>query len=80
MTYTTNLTQKGQVTIPIQIRKFLGLKPREKITFTKIKDKVTIAPAKDFLSLMGSVKSPLKYTDEEADKKVLSYIKKDYEK
>ena len=29
----TTLTQKGQVTIPAEVRKALGLKPRDKVTF-----------------------------------------------
>lgn len=80
MTYTTTLTQKGQVTIPIEIRKILGIQPRQKVTFTQVNDRVTISPAKDFLSLRGSVKSSHKYSDEEADKKVLTYVRKGYGK
>jgi AbrB family looped-hinge helix DNA binding protein len=29
----TTLTQKGQVTIPAEVRKALGLKPRDKVAF-----------------------------------------------
>jgi antitoxin PrlF len=29
----TTVTQKGQVTIPAEVRKALGLKPRDKVTF-----------------------------------------------
>jgi AbrB family looped-hinge helix DNA binding protein len=29
----TTLTQKGQVTIPAEVRRALGLKPRDKVTF-----------------------------------------------
>ena len=80
MTYTTTLTQKGQVTIPIEIRKYLKLKPREKVTFSRVKDIITIGPAKDFLSLKGSVKSSKKYSDKKADKTILNYVRKNYEK
>ena len=33
MEYVSNLTSKGQVTIPVSIRKALGLKPRDKVAF-----------------------------------------------
>jgi AbrB family looped-hinge helix DNA binding protein len=29
----TTLTQKGQVTIPIEVRKAMGLRPRDKVRF-----------------------------------------------
>ncbi|MGH2460050.1 MAG: AbrB/MazE/SpoVT family DNA-binding domain-containing protein [Chloroflexota bacterium] len=32
-TIETTLTQKGQVTIPAEVRRALGLKPRDKVTF-----------------------------------------------
>lgn len=80
MTYTTTLTQKGQVTIPIEIRKYLGIKPREKVTFKRVNGQITVSPAKDFLLLKGSIKSSKKYSDEEADKKVLSYLRKHHDK
>ncbi len=37
MTYKTILTSKGTTTIPIEIRKQLGIKPGMQITFTKNK-------------------------------------------
>lgn len=76
MVYTMTLTQKGQVTIPIEIRKYLGIKSREKVAFTRLNDQITISPAKDFLSFKGSVKSFRKYSDKAMDKKILTYVKK----
>jgi len=37
MTYKTILTSKGTTTIPIEIRKQLGIKPGMQITFSKTK-------------------------------------------
>jgi AbrB family looped-hinge helix DNA binding protein len=37
MTYKTIVTSKGTTTIPIEIRKQLGIKPGTQITFTKTK-------------------------------------------
>jgi AbrB family looped-hinge helix DNA binding protein len=43
---TTTLTKKGQVTVPVEIRNFFGLKTNDKITF-KISDGIVqISPAK----------------------------------
>lgn len=80
MIYTTTLTQKGQITIPIEIRKYLGIKSREKVAFSRLNDQVTISPARDFLSLKGSVKSSKKYSNKETDKKILAYVKKHNDK
>ncbi|KKT72484.1 MAG: hypothetical protein UW69_C0091G0005 [Microgenomates group bacterium GW2011_GWA2_44_7] len=80
MPYITTLTQKGQVTIPVEIRKYLGIKPHQKVAFTRVDDQITISPAKDFLLLKGSVQSSHKYSDKEADKNVLSHVRKGYGK
>ncbi len=38
----TTLTQKGQVTIPVEIRSRLGLKPKDKVVFKMEDDVVTL--------------------------------------
>ncbi len=52
----TTLTQKGQVTIPLEIRSRLGLKPRDKVVFELEGDvaKLRRAPSK-VLKWYGSV-------------------------
>ncbi len=52
----TTLTQKGQVTIPSEIRSRLGLKPRDKVVFELEGDvaKLRRAPSK-ILKWYGSV-------------------------
>ena len=39
----STITSKGQVTIPVQIRRLLGLKPKAKVAFLQKKDGVHIA-------------------------------------
>lgn len=80
MLYTSTVTQKGQVTIPQDIRKKLGLKPYEKVAFVVEEGTVMLKrPPKDFLSLKGSLKSKKKFSDEEADKAIRdSYAKKKF--
>ncbi len=41
----TTVTQKGQVTIPAEIRARLGLKPRDRVRFEVEGDTVRIRPA-----------------------------------
>ena len=54
----TTITQRNQVTIPAEVRRLLGLKPRDKVTFT-IDDsgEVRLAPTAFSLeTAFGSVK------------------------
>jgi AbrB family looped-hinge helix DNA binding protein len=54
---TTTITQRGQVTIPAEVRKLLGVKPRDKVAFTIEADRVHLAAASFTLeSAYGSVK------------------------
>ena len=56
----TTMTQRGQVTVPSEVRRLLGLKPRDKVAFTIENDQVRIGPARFTLeSAFASVK-PLK--------------------
>ena len=56
--FTTTTTQRNQVTIPAEVRRTLGIKPREKVSFTIEDDgHVTIAAAEFTLeTAYGSVK------------------------
>jgi AbrB family looped-hinge helix DNA binding protein len=80
MTYITTLTSKGQVTIPIDIRRFLGISSPQEIAFVKRKKEVLIKPVVDFLSLKGSIKSKKKYSDKEADKAIARLVAKNYKR
>lgn len=51
------ITNKGQLTIPKEIRDLVGLKLNEKVLVMAKKDQIILKPAgRDFLSLYGSVK------------------------
>lgn len=53
----TTLTQRSQVTVPAEVVKLLGLKPRGRVVFTIDDGKVYLAPAAFTLeSAYGSVK------------------------
>lgn len=54
----TTITQRSQVTIPAEVRRVLGLKPRDKVAFTIREDGVRLTPAQFTLeSAYGSVQS-----------------------
>ncbi|HVC31946.1 MAG TPA: type II toxin-antitoxin system PrlF family antitoxin [Chloroflexota bacterium] len=54
------ITERGQVTVPAEVRRILGVKPREKIAFAIENGQVRLVPASFTLeSAYGSVK-PLK--------------------
>ena len=40
--FAASLTSKGQVTIPVEIRRLLGVRPREKVTFVVEGDDVRV--------------------------------------
>ena len=55
---TTTTTQRNQVTIPVEVRRLLGLRPRDKVAFT-IEDDGTVSLAAAAFSLesaFGSVR------------------------
>lgn len=53
----TTLTQRGQVTVPAEVRRLLGVRPRDKIAFRIEGTEVRLAAAKFSLeSAYGSVK------------------------
>ncbi len=51
------VTQKGQVTIPLAVRKLLGVKSRDRVTFRVTEGRVELAPAQMTLeAAYGAVK------------------------
>ena len=64
---TTKLTQRSQVTVPAEVLRLLGLKPRDRVVFAIEDGKVSLAPAAFSLeSAYGSVKPSRKPEDFEA--------------
>ena len=60
----TTITQKGQVTIPVKVRKILNLKRGDQVRFVvNRKKEVKLKPTKRFsiMSLYGSLKPKVKY-------------------
>lgn len=70
----TTITQKGQVTIPVDVRRLLRLKTGDQIKFTVGPGKeVKIKPIKRFsvMSLYGSLKPKIEYTKKDDIYKII---------
>lgn len=81
MQFTTSVTQKGQTTIPVPIRKRLGINPRTKIVFElKSNNEASIKPVTDFLSLKGSIKTDKPFDLRAWEKAIKDDILKKYVK
>ena len=53
----TTLTQRGQVTVPAEVRRILHLKPNDKVAFRIEDDQVRLVPVKFTVeTAFGSVK------------------------
>ncbi|QQG47473.1 MAG: AbrB/MazE/SpoVT family DNA-binding domain-containing protein [Candidatus Woesebacteria bacterium] len=81
MNYISSVTQKGQTTIPLFLRKKLGIEPKGKVRFEiNEKDEVVIKPIPSFFAFQGSV-NPKKLFDIDAmDRSVGEHLKREYEK
>lgn len=56
MGYST-ITQKGQVTLPVGVRRALGLEVNQRVMIIRDGDGARITPAADFMSMAGSFAS-----------------------
>ena len=55
--YVGTPTEKGQVTVPAAVRRRLGIKPRDKVVFRIVGDRVELAPSSLSLAeTFGAVK------------------------
>jgi len=63
----STITSKGQVTIPVQIRRLLGLRPKAKVAFLQKTDGVHIAiPRYTIATIKGAVPAlSQKYSEKE---------------
>jgi AbrB family looped-hinge helix DNA binding protein len=55
----TRVTSKGQVTIPVEIRRALGIKPRDRLAFTLVDGEARVVKAESVVDrLAGSIPWP----------------------
>lgn len=79
----TTITKKGQVTIPVEIRRLLRLKSGDQIKFNVgPKKEVRIKLAKRFsiMSLYGSLNPKIKYTEKDDIYKIIKEEEQEWPK
>lgn len=76
----TTVTQKGQATIPVNIRRKLGIKPGQKVYFEEIDNKVILRSVPDFLTLMGSLKTKKPFDIKAMKRTAREYVVNEYVK
>ena len=57
--YYTTLTERGQVTLPSEIRRKLGVKPKQKVHFAVDGDSIRIIPSEFTLDSIRGMVPPL---------------------
>lgn len=77
---TTSVTQKGQITIPKEVRTYLGISPRNKVIFEKTKNGYQIKKAPDLLSLAGKGKALIRKNKKIDVVKAREWLETDYER
>ena len=81
MIYNVSITSQGQISIPAQIRRELGLKKEGRALVSVEKGKIFVEPVKDLLDLVGSLKTNKKpISDSEMDEIIAQAVADDYAK
>lgn len=66
----STITSKGQVLIPVSIRRSLNLKSLDRLTFKIVGSKILVEKAASTDEMLGFVKSKIKFTDQELEKAI----------
>lgn len=61
---TTRLTQRGQVTVPVEVQRLLGIRPRDRVVFAIDNGDVRLVPARYQLEAASGSLLPPTSTDE----------------
>jgi antitoxin PrlF len=70
---TSTLTDKGQTTVPQEIRQALKVKPRQRLTWSLRQDgTVVVRPQPSALDLFGILKSPKKFPGRAAEREAVA--------
>lgn len=63
MSSIATVTSKGQVTLPVAVRRALGIAAGDKLTFSISGDHAVVRPTPDFLELAGTIPVPAEARD-----------------
>ena len=70
MAITAKVTSKGQITIPLQVRKLLKVDPGSVIIFETEEDKVPLKPVKTLSEFRGILKGKATHVDSDKTRAV----------
>jgi AbrB family looped-hinge helix DNA binding protein len=70
MEYSSTLTSKGQVLIPLALRKKLNIKPKDRVIFFASKNGLKIRKAPSVDEMFGFAKSKKKLSDKDLEKAI----------
>jgi antitoxin PrlF len=69
--FTATMTSKGQVTVPVEVRRRLGLKASDKLTFTIVGDEMRVrSPRAALEAVLGSIKQLPGTTTEDIERQI----------
>ncbi len=76
----STVTQKGQVTIPADMRRSLNIIPNEQVIFVRANGHIELKPLPDITTLRGSVKPIAPYNEKVMRQSIVSHIIKHHER
>lgn len=68
--HVTTLTQRSQVTVPAEVRRVLGLEPRDKVAFAVLDGEVRLRPLKYMLESVAGSLPPLHDGPQDFDEQI----------
>jgi antitoxin PrlF len=84
MGHQSKITAKGQTTIPVEVREYLGVKPGDRIVYTMRDGKVELSTRKlravDLAGILGPPPSGESLTVEEMDEAIMDAVAEDDER
>jgi AbrB family looped-hinge helix DNA binding protein len=69
------VSSKGQITLPVALRRRIGLKPNDKVVIESAGDSIVIRRVRSFLELKG-ILGPAKSLDEEREGMIQAIIER----
>lgn len=68
------ITSQGQISIPVQLRRKIGLAKHRKALVSESKGKLIVEPVKDLLELRGSFKTNIKSSPKQIREAFENYL------
>lgn len=76
----STVTQKGQITIPAQMRMSLNLSQKKKVLFVRVNSHLEVRSMPDFLSLRGALATSLPENEKAMRQVIIDRIKKRHDR